>query len=192
MPDCWHRLKAPARLGLFLAPLGNQRRDDKQHNQYREAETRFGGYSVTFRHPAPDAVEITRSFRIPVQVVAPENYEEFSRFARQIDDAERQRRYSEASTMQAITLRFNSTWRSSRPLPRIRAEAPSRRRRTREECALAARPRRIEPSLTLDGRLYPWEDGKNMLRSNEVGADFFWLGIMFVLAFSDFLTREWR
>jgi cytochrome c oxidase subunit IV len=25
-----------------------------------------------------------------------------------------------------------------------------------------------------------------------VGAGFFWLGIMFVLAFSDFLTRGWR
>jgi cytochrome c oxidase subunit 4 len=25
-----------------------------------------------------------------------------------------------------------------------------------------------------------------------VGAGFFWLGIMFVLAFSDFLTRRWR
>ncbi|WP_158750849.1 ABC transporter permease [Acidobacterium sp. S8] len=27
--------------------------------------------------------------------------------------------------------------------------------------------------LTLDGREYPWDDGKNMLRSNEVGSDFF-------------------
>jgi cytochrome c oxidase subunit IV len=25
-----------------------------------------------------------------------------------------------------------------------------------------------------------------------VGAGFFWLGIMFVLAFSDFMTRGWR
>jgi len=27
--------------------------------------------------------------------------------------------------------------------------------------------------LMIDGRMYPWEDGKNMLRSNEVGPDFF-------------------
>ena len=28
-------------------------------------------------------------------------------------------------------------------------------------------------SLTLDGRAYPWDNGKNMLRSDDVGADFF-------------------
>ena len=28
-------------------------------------------------------------------------------------------------------------------------------------------------TLTLDGRQYPWDDGRNMLRTNEVGADFF-------------------
>lgn len=54
-------------------------------------ENQFGGYSVTLRRTAPDTVEITRSFQLPVQVVAPEDYEQFSRFARQIDDAERQR-----------------------------------------------------------------------------------------------------
>jgi len=36
-------------------------------------------------------IEIQRSFEIPVQVIAPERYPDFARFAGRIDDAERQR-----------------------------------------------------------------------------------------------------
>ncbi|MGI9103618.1 MAG: DUF3857 domain-containing protein [Terriglobales bacterium] len=51
----------------------------------------FGAYTLNFRQIAPDWVEIQRTFRIPVQVVAPARYPDFSRFAAAIDDAERQR-----------------------------------------------------------------------------------------------------
>ncbi|HYG97882.1 MAG TPA: DUF3857 domain-containing protein [Terriglobales bacterium] len=51
----------------------------------------FGSYSVTFRERTENSVEIRREFTIPVQVIQPGRFELFSRFARLIDDAERQR-----------------------------------------------------------------------------------------------------
>lgn len=55
------------------------------------AKTQFGSYSVTFREPQPRVLEITRTFDVPVQVVAPANLTEFAKFAAQIDNAERQK-----------------------------------------------------------------------------------------------------
>ena len=61
------------------------RADDlEEHNQ-------FGDYAVRFRELEPGLLEITRSFRIPVQVIAPAQYPEFVRFATRVDNAERQR-----------------------------------------------------------------------------------------------------
>jgi hypothetical protein len=51
----------------------------------------FGSYAVAFRQQAANKAEIRREFRIPVQVVEPDRFEGFSRFAARIDDAERQR-----------------------------------------------------------------------------------------------------
>ena len=51
----------------------------------------FGSYSLSLRRLSPEVVDIQRSFRIPVQVVAPEHYAEFSMFAAKIDEAERQK-----------------------------------------------------------------------------------------------------
>lgn len=56
-----------------------------------EESSRFGAYAVHFRQPTPRAIEISRSFHIPVQVVQPAQYEDFAGFATRIDDAERQR-----------------------------------------------------------------------------------------------------
>jgi hypothetical protein len=52
--------------------------------------TEFGDYSARFAH-AGQQIEIRREFRIPVQIIAPDRYPAFDAFARQIDDAERQR-----------------------------------------------------------------------------------------------------
>lgn len=54
------------------------------------ARNEFGEYSVRFSTMAQQ-INIERDFRIPVQVIAPEKYEAFASFARQIDDAERRR-----------------------------------------------------------------------------------------------------
>ncbi|PYP87291.1 MAG: hypothetical protein DMG65_17565 [Candidatus Angelobacter sp. Gp1-AA117] len=54
------------------------------------ARNEFGEYSVRFSTTAQQ-INIERDFRIPVQVIAPEKYEAFASFARQIDDAERRR-----------------------------------------------------------------------------------------------------
>ncbi|MFB3915872.1 MAG: DUF3857 domain-containing protein [Terriglobales bacterium] len=63
--------------------------------KYKAADVRlrseFGSYSVEFRQAAPNEIEIRRTFEIPVQMVPPERFSGFSRFARQIDEAERQR-----------------------------------------------------------------------------------------------------
>ena len=56
-----------------------------------EVQNQFGSYSLRFRQLSPQELEITRSFNIPVQVVPPERFAEFARFAAKIDDAERQR-----------------------------------------------------------------------------------------------------
>jgi hypothetical protein len=53
-------------------------------------KSEFGDYAVRFTHTARQ-IDIHREFHIPVQVIAPEKYAAFARFAQQIDDAERQR-----------------------------------------------------------------------------------------------------
>lgn len=60
------------------------------------AKTEFGNYSARFRQTR-QGIEIRREFRIPVQIVSPEKYAAFNDFARQIDDAERQRISLEAA-----------------------------------------------------------------------------------------------
>jgi hypothetical protein len=50
----------------------------------------FGEYSARFGQSGQQ-IDIHREFRIPAQVVSPEKYAAFARFARQIDEAERQR-----------------------------------------------------------------------------------------------------
>jgi hypothetical protein len=65
----------------------------------------FGDYSATFRPLSPAQIEITRAFRLPVQVIAPEHFPSFANFARQIDDAERQR----------ITLTHTATSAAAQP-----------------------------------------------------------------------------
>jgi hypothetical protein len=52
---------------------------------------RFGNYAVRFREISAHQFEVTRSFHVPVQVIAPADYAEFARFAESIDNAERQR-----------------------------------------------------------------------------------------------------
>ncbi len=51
----------------------------------------FGSYSLTVRQPSPSTVDVRRSFRIPVQMIAPDRFPQFSAFAARIDEAERQR-----------------------------------------------------------------------------------------------------
>ncbi len=63
--------------------------------------TEFGDYSARFAHTAQQ-IEIRRDFRIPVQIIAPDKYPAFDAFARQIDDAERQRIALEAVKDAAI------------------------------------------------------------------------------------------
>src|SRR5262249_49939251 len=50
----------------------------------------FGEYSVRFVNSGQQ-LDIHREFHVPVQVIAPEKYAAFARFARQIEEAERQR-----------------------------------------------------------------------------------------------------
>ena len=73
------RLHLPA--GVVVAHLAGNLRFDSS----------FGGYALEFRQPDARTLEVRRSFRIPVQTVAPAAYTEFARFAGQIEDAERQR-----------------------------------------------------------------------------------------------------
>jgi tetratricopeptide (TPR) repeat protein len=54
-------------------------------------KTGFGEYSVTFRQLGDRELEVRRAFRVPVQVVPPEQFPAFSKFSLQIDEAERQR-----------------------------------------------------------------------------------------------------
>jgi tetratricopeptide (TPR) repeat protein len=54
-------------------------------------QNEFGSYSVTFTRESENAVSVRRDFRVPVQLIRPEEFGAFSRFARRIDDAERQR-----------------------------------------------------------------------------------------------------
>jgi tetratricopeptide (TPR) repeat protein len=51
----------------------------------------FGTYALEFSEKNEGAFDVRRTFRIPVQVIAPERFDAFAQFARQIDDAERQR-----------------------------------------------------------------------------------------------------
>jgi hypothetical protein len=53
-------------------------------------KSEFGEYAARFGQSGQQ-IEIHHEFRIPAQVVPPEKYAAFARFARQIDDAERQR-----------------------------------------------------------------------------------------------------
>jgi hypothetical protein len=54
-------------------------------------QNEFGDYAVTFRAISQNVVEVSRTFRVPVQVISPDHFGAFANFARQIDDAERQR-----------------------------------------------------------------------------------------------------
>jgi hypothetical protein len=56
-----------------------------------EAKSQFGAYTLKVSVTGDDQIEIRRAFSIPVQVIAPDHFDEFARFARQMDDAERQR-----------------------------------------------------------------------------------------------------
>jgi tetratricopeptide (TPR) repeat protein len=51
----------------------------------------FGTYSVTFREPEPRVLEVTRTFDVPVQVVATGKLVNFAKFAGEIDSAEHQK-----------------------------------------------------------------------------------------------------
>lgn len=51
----------------------------------------FGKYSVSFREIEDGVLEVKRSFNIPVQIVPVQRFQEFVKFASQIDDAERQK-----------------------------------------------------------------------------------------------------
>jgi hypothetical protein len=53
-------------------------------------KSEFGEYTLRFTHSARQ-VDIHRAFHVPVQVVAPEKYPAFVKFAFAIDEAERQR-----------------------------------------------------------------------------------------------------
>ncbi len=55
------------------------------------ADSPFGAYTLETRQVGENELEIRRAFRIPVQVIAPEKFEEFARFSRQVEEAERQR-----------------------------------------------------------------------------------------------------
>ncbi len=53
-------------------------------------KSEFGEYSVRFAR-SEQQIDIHREFRIPAQVVSPEKYTAFARFASLIEEAERQR-----------------------------------------------------------------------------------------------------
>jgi cellulose synthase operon protein C len=50
----------------------------------------FGEYSVAFKSGTQE-ITIHREFRIPAQIISPQNYAQFAEFARQVDEAERGR-----------------------------------------------------------------------------------------------------
>jgi hypothetical protein len=52
--------------------------------------TEFGDYRTEFRTEKPNEIKIVRNFRIPIQTVSPAKYQDFAKFALQIDSAERQ------------------------------------------------------------------------------------------------------
>jgi len=54
-----------------------------------DLKSEFGEYRSELKAEA-NVLKVTRSFRIPAQVVAPSRYREFSDFALQIDSAERE------------------------------------------------------------------------------------------------------
>ncbi len=56
-----------------------------------EFTSEFGSYAVSFRPIAQNVLEIRRSFRIPVQIIPTDRFEDFRRFALRVDDLERQR-----------------------------------------------------------------------------------------------------
>lgn len=51
----------------------------------------FGSYTLKLTETGPSEFEVLREFRIPAQVIPPERFGTFANFARQIDEAERQR-----------------------------------------------------------------------------------------------------
>lgn len=55
-----------------------------------EEQSEFGNYSVTVRSIGPGTIELRREFDIPVQIVAPRDFDSFAQFAQKVDDAERQ------------------------------------------------------------------------------------------------------
>jgi hypothetical protein len=59
--------------------------------QNARIQSDFGSYSVEFRKAGESEFDVSRSFRIPVQVIVPDRFEAFARFERQIDEIERQR-----------------------------------------------------------------------------------------------------
>jgi hypothetical protein len=67
--------------------------------------TEFGDYAATFRTISPGILEVSRTFRVPVQVIAPDHFGAFASFARQIDDAERQRFLLVHAPVSASTVR---------------------------------------------------------------------------------------
>ena len=56
-----------------------------------ELHNKFGRYRVSSRIVGANALEITREFEIPVQVISPGQYPDFVTFAARIEDAERER-----------------------------------------------------------------------------------------------------
>jgi hypothetical protein len=54
-------------------------------------ENEFGAYTLQVRRVNTGQIDVRRAFRIPVQVIAPERFEAFAQFERQIDEAERRR-----------------------------------------------------------------------------------------------------
>ena len=62
----------------------------------------FGSYSVTFREPEAGALEVRRTFQVPVQVVRPQQYAEFAKFATKIDEAERQKIGLQTERVEAV------------------------------------------------------------------------------------------
>lgn len=54
-------------------------------------KTEFGRYTFALRESDSGSYEVRREFDVPAQVIAPERYAEFRRFALEIDQAERRR-----------------------------------------------------------------------------------------------------
>ena len=72
------RISLPS--GTRFAPLFNDVNEQSE----------FGSYSVTFKRISPTTVEVRREFDIPVQIISQDRFGGFARFARNIDDAERE------------------------------------------------------------------------------------------------------